>query len=673
MRGVVWSFFLYIILPLNLQGMQEDFFSMSLEELLQVEVYSSTLTPESLKTVPSALTVFTQLEIDRMGLDTLGELMNLVPGFQSYRSSSSSLSAPFSSRGRRIGNVPAEILVMIDGHRLDSPQSSGSTTLAPNYPLRYIEKVEFIRGPGAAVYGSNAMMGVINITTRTNVNALTASYGSFNRRQIFIQTSEKFTDMTVDLFGRIDVDDGTRYNLPDTFSNNRIDTDDPRMIADLNLKLAWQNTRINIQHSQFETENFYELNTISNGFNAREGAFDSISLQHDFAWQKVESYLWLSYNFVSATLSSQITAPGALAGISNPASNDALFIKADFDDYAETRIQLHNDWEINTLNRLQFGIELRRLDAPEAIARNNFDLGDLASQNLPIRFYGGLLPTTPVQARSKRDIIGLYGQYQHQLTETTSLTLGLRYDDFSDIGSQVSPRLGIVQELNENHSLKLLYGEAFRAPSESELNLLNNPVLLGNSDLKPETVQNWDLIWIGQWSQTGLSLGYYESHFKDSIVQIELNNGTTQFQNKDQDPTQGIEFELSQELNSNWLLRASYSYIIDKPDLSFREADQSGSMSANYQYHKWNANLVATYTGEREFSTNGNSTTLITLDDYWLVYGKLQYNFTLALEVFLQAKNLLDENYTTPTASSSLNEGVPNRGRELLAGLSWKF
>ncbi len=74
-----------------------------------------------------------------------------------------------------------------------------------------------------------------------------------------------------------------------------------------------------------------------------------------------------------------------------------------------------------------------------------YDLGDLANGNFPIRFYGTLLATTPVQSGSNRDIIGLYGQYQRRLFEKTHLTLGLRYDDFSSIGSELSPRLGLVQ------------------------------------------------------------------------------------------------------------------------------------------------------------------------------------------------------------------------------------
>jgi len=679
MKRLIQVFLLLILLliahPLFAQEDENEFLSMSLDELLQVEITSSTLTPEKLKTVPSAVTVFTHEEINRLGLDKLGELMNLVPGFQAYQSSGSSLETPFSSRGRRIGSTTAEILILVDGQRYDSPRSSGSSSLAPIYPLEFIEKVEFIRGPGAAIYGSNAMMGMINITTRSNLNQLTLGYGSFNRKKMSLQASTDFDSLTMDIAVHIESDDGDNYDVQDTFSSTRIDTDDPLTIADINFKLQWENTRIIIKHNQFKVEDFYEFDTLSNGFNERDGAISSISLKHNFNWQQVKSYFWLSYNNANATVNTQLTPPNVFTGspfpyTSDPLSSDALFVSANFKNYSESRGQWHNDWKINSKSSLQFGAELRRIDAPEAIASNNFDLGELVNGTSPISYYGTLLPTTPIQAESDRNIIGFYTQFQKQYFESTYLTLGLRYDDFSEIGSQISPRLGLVQEINPQHSVKFLYGRAFRAPSESELNLLNNPVLLGNLYLKPETVKSLDLIWIGQWVHTGFSLGYFESHFDDSIVQVDNGSGVLQYTNIEQEPTRGMEFELSHELNRHWLVRASITHISEKPDPSFREANNKGSFTINYQHAHWNANLVSTYFDEREMSAAGNR---ITLHNYWVVFGKVQYNITNQLETFIQAKNLLDEHYLTPASGPNLTEGIPNRGRELLLGLNWKF
>jgi len=418
-----------------------DVFTMSFEELGQIEITGSTLTPEKLKTVPAAVTVFTQEDIMRLGLDSLDELMNLVPGFQSYRSSASSLENPYSSRGRRIADTGADILIMVDGQRLDEPRSNGSAIVVPKFPLMHIERVEFIRGSGSAIYGSNAMMGVINIITCSGVNKLSAGYGSFNHYQAYLLTSQQIGDVNFDLFGHIETDNGDDYPVQDTFGPNQINTDDPRTLANVNIKIRWQDTQILLQHNQFKSENFYELEGLSNGFNQRIGQLSSLALKQDFKWKTIESWIWLSYKRSRFNTTAQLTAPGDLAPISSPTSNDALLLDANFENYYEIRTQWHNNWNINEKIDIQFGFEFRQINAPETIGKNNFDLGNIANGELPINYYGTLVATTPVQGSSSRNITGFYTQYQHQLFTATHLTLGLRYDHFSSIGSQLSPRL----------------------------------------------------------------------------------------------------------------------------------------------------------------------------------------------------------------------------------------
>jgi len=646
---------------------------MSLEELMQVDITGSTLTPEKLSKVPSAVTVFTYQQIQQMGLDNLDELVNLVPGFQSYRVTRSPIGYPISSRGRRVSNASAEILILVDGQRKNDPRTSGTAIVTPKLPLMNIERVEFIRGPGAAIYGSNAMLGVINIITRSDVNEVSVGLGSFNRRQAYFLASQKSGELTADVFMNINTDEGDNYLLPDTFSINPINTDDPRQLFDFSIKLGWQNTQLNIQHNRAMAKNFYEQNAISNGFNRRRVDISSISLKQDFSWQSISSYVHLSYSASNFSTFDQFTPAGALFATSLPASNDPLLVIGKSDGPSESRMLWHNDWQINDRSSLQFGFEWRYLNIPEMIMFNNFDFRDIANGVTPVRYYGALLPTTPIQTKSRRDITGIYAQYQHQLFDDTQLTLGIRYDHFSDIGEEVSPRLGLVQTLNKHHSLKLLYGEAFRAPSENELNLVNNPVTLGNPGLMPETVQSLDLIWLGQWTHTSFSLGLFESRYDNSIIQADAGGGTFQFTNADQKDSGGMEFEISHELSNHWLLRANYTRLNKKSDLSFREADQLMSLMLNYQREKWNANLIGTYHDERITLTGGNSNIPLMLDDYWQLNGKFIYNVTQNLQAFLQAKNLLDENYQTSTTSNKLTQGTANRGREMLAGVVWKF
>ena len=636
-------------------------------------VTGSTLTPTPVHLVPSAVTVFTRDEILVMGFDYLDELVKVVPGFQSHRSAQSPLQNPISSRGRLISLEASELLVLIDGQRVDGPRSNGTTVAFPKISLEYIERVEFIRGPGSAIHGSNAMMGVINIVTRAHENQVSTAYGSFNRRQLSVQSYQKLSYLSLDLFAQTLLDDGDDYHLNDTFSSNKIDTDDPRKVDDLIVKFAWQDTQLNFQHHEFQAKRFYELDGISNDINKRNGHLTSLSLKQNFSWLGVDSWFRLNHKESRVRLSGQLIAEGGLSAISTPSSADALFVRAVFDDYTESHFQWHNNVKVNGSGSVQVGLEYRQVQSPKTIAENNFDLGDLANGSFPIRYYAQMLATTSVQGRSQRELSAQYIQYQDVFLNKTHLTLGLRNDNVQTLGAQLTPRIGVVQEFNEGHSVKLLYGEAFRVPSESELFLENNPVLLGNPDLKPETVKSWDLIWVAQWQNCQLSLGYFENHFSDAIVEIPSELGVPRFENSKQDPIKGLEFELSQQLGGHWNVRSTYTHISEKPDLTYREADRLLSITTNYQYEKWNANIVLSYHDTRELAAVDETGKRLQLDAAWQVWTKLDYKITSKMHGYLQVKNLSNKKDYSPTLGAALTQGVPNRGREILLGLRWDY
>ncbi|MBU4328708.1 MAG: TonB-dependent receptor plug domain-containing protein, partial [Proteobacteria bacterium] len=154
------------------EDVQDNPFAMSLEQLMQVEITGATRTEKSLKNVPAAVTVFTREEISRLGMDYLHELLNLVPGYQSQRHSDMSTGSNYSSRGRRQGANSREVLLLLDGRPMNDPRTGGPIS-GKRVPLGKIDRVEIIRGPGSAIYGSNAFTGVINIITVKNENQAT--------------------------------------------------------------------------------------------------------------------------------------------------------------------------------------------------------------------------------------------------------------------------------------------------------------------------------------------------------------------------------------------------------------------------------------------------------------------------------------------------------------------
>ena len=169
----------------------------------------------------------------------------------------------------------------------------------------------------------------------------------------------------------------------------------------------------------------------------------AIAVKQKFNWLDIESWVQVDHKETNVTLVGQLTQEGDFnnPSASTPASNDALFVEAKFHGYKESRLHWHNALNVADKSDMQFGFEIRKVDAPQTIARNNFDIGDLASGNFPIAYYGDMLPTTSVQEKSKRNISAQYIQLQHALFEKTDLTLGIRNDDFNHLGSQVTPCL----------------------------------------------------------------------------------------------------------------------------------------------------------------------------------------------------------------------------------------
>ena len=252
--------------------------------------------------------------------------------------------------------------------------------------------------------------------------------------------------------------------------------------------------------------------------------------------------------------------------------------------------------------------------------------------------------------------------------------MGLRLDDYRGIGQHVSPRLAVIKQINDVHTVKLLYGEAFRAPGINETDLINNPVQLGNPDLQPETVKTWELIWLAEWKHTALHLGYFDNQFADSIVLFPTGQGQLlRFENRAQSPSKGVEVEMSQEFAPHWLLRMSGMRLTETPQDAFREAKYMLSLMVNYQRSAWNANLSLVQHGSRQMIANNDANNLLTLDSYQQLDGRLLYAWSNTLDLHFDVNNLLDTDIRSPPQVSSLPEGIPDRGRNWRLGLVWQL
>ena len=164
-KGTPSLLFSVLLASLSAHSDEADFYNLKLQDLLSIKIATSTLTERDISTIPAPVTIFTRDEIESIGVRSLHEILEYVPGYQVTRYSNYPYEYSASSRGLTFGASSKKILFLLDGHKVNDPRS-GNAALLANFSLHYVERVEIIRGPGSSIYGSNAFTGVINIITR---------------------------------------------------------------------------------------------------------------------------------------------------------------------------------------------------------------------------------------------------------------------------------------------------------------------------------------------------------------------------------------------------------------------------------------------------------------------------------------------------------------------------
>lgn len=142
---------------------------LDLEELLDTEIVSVSRKSERLVDAPAAIYVVTQQDIRRSGATSIPEALRMVPGLQVSRVSGSAWA--IASRGFA-GLFATKLLVLIDGRSVYSPMFSGVFWDQQDVLLEDVERIEVIRGPGGALWGANAVNGVVNIITKNSADTL---------------------------------------------------------------------------------------------------------------------------------------------------------------------------------------------------------------------------------------------------------------------------------------------------------------------------------------------------------------------------------------------------------------------------------------------------------------------------------------------------------------------
>jgi len=684
-----------------------DVYNLSLAELGQVQISIATGNSTPLDKAPATASVIYAAEIRSMGARNLDDILETVPGLHVALSSLSRLDSVYSIRGIHTGFNP-QVLLLLNGVPVQYSLQGGRPTLF-RLPVASIERVEVIRGPGSAIYGADAYSGVINVITKDaaaiEATEIGARSGSFGTHDVWLQTATHWQGIGIAFDVAYQETNGDNSRRVDADLQSTLDSvfGTHASLAPGSLSTRYQllDTHLAFSSDQFQLNlwNWHSTNAGVGAGGAQAvdpyGRDDSDLWMADFTYHLNKSDQWdntvrLSYLDYQIQTNFNLLPAGTIVPIGGDGNLDfdmpVGFVSfpdglygnpgADMQDAQADFTAIYTGWDGHRL-RIAGGLRRQTITAKET---KNFGPG-IIDGTMPV-VDGSLTDVSHTEfvylPHSSRNLQYVSLQDEWSLAKNWGLTAGLRYDDYSDVGSTTNPRLALVWATNDHLTTKLMYGSAFRAPSFAELYFRNNPVSLGNNSLKPELIDTQELSFNYRATnnlQTTLTLFTYQA--KDMIEFLLDENATTQATKtasnaRDQDG-KGFELEMMWKPSAKIHLNASYSRQVAeeiKLDTAIPDAPrQQLKLNANWEFaNNWYFNSQVYWIGDRP---RAHTDTRSRIDDYTLVNVTLhRKNILPGLDVSVAMRNAADTDAREPS-SGEIPHDYPLASRSFLIELKY--
>lgn len=627
---------------------EEALFELSLESLLHIEVNSASKKSERIYQAPAIIAAITRQDIARYGALNLRDALARLPGLL-LLSDADFQYDNFSVRGEPL-NFNNHLLLLINGHPFRSTPSASDVIrrLLSSFPVDLVERIEFIRGPGSALYGANAFTGVINIITReaakgdadTHPLETKVVIGANRTRKVNVTGFNNWQEDGFNVSASVDYFESHGWRAEFLDVNNQPASkqrgSDYRSIAlsgdyqgfDFSFFSANRDADLLDQRVSVEVPNIKD-----------EHHFTSLGYHHDFS---EHTHLSTNLSYLASDIS-EVTF-----------KNREYLVELDL--------------------RHEFESELELLIGMSAL-NVDFESDQLSLQNFNTESYG------------------LYLQLLWQFNESTQVIVGGQANNAKSQNTHYVPRLGLSHQFNEHWGAKLLYSEAFRSPNALESKVYFPGVLTGTEGLMPETVETYELEAFFHDDHFYASLAAYHSYQKDLIgLTFDTSLGYNRYSNSSEREFFGFEHSFNYKLSEHFSIEGSANWQRNKK-LGFTQAHDTttlprwfAKLGLSYEQAAWNVGLWDTYVDDFRITQRFESSKLninppaqayhnVSLNLTWRPYHASYDPHLKSMQLALLVQNLLDQeirqNSLTPT--TAINTFPSDTDRAAFISLSLNF
>jgi len=620
-------------------------------------VVTATRLPTPRGELASSVTVITAEDIQRKQYRSVAQALRSVPGLHVVQSGGAGQQTSVFMRGANSNHT----LVLIDGIEASDPSSPNGAVDFSNLWLDNIERIEVVRGPQSTLYGSDAIGGVIQITTRRGSGKLHGaakaeggSDSTFNQQASAAGTRNAINYSLGITHINTNADSVTPSRLRNGVSAEDDDYENWTTSARLGMDLS-NSLEMNFFGRYIDSETKLDPELESFGFGTTEDR--DAKLDQTEYLLRGEAKAQLLDGLWEATFSTSYTDFDRKNRNNRQSPNETL-TRTRFEG-DKLKLELKNDIYINDYNTFTLGFETEK---------ENMDSGGFSD-------FGGFVVGEQSNADSRNNAV--YAQDQFSYNGRFFGTIGGRYDKHDGFGSEVTYRFAPVYVHRETGTrIKGSIATGFKAPTlfQTDGFTPNNfgSFFRGNPNLDPEESFGWEAGFEQSLWKERINLGvtYFRSTIDDLMQVVFDPSFNSTYRNIDEADIKGVESFIHTQPLKSLSVNANYTYTDAEDDNSgeklLRRPKHKADLDVRYQpTARASINLTVNYVSDyNDISRETGGT--IKGDDYTVLDIAAEYAINKRWRIFGRVENVTDQHYEPA-------DGFPASDRGMIAGAELKL